>query len=280
VRPGSRQSSGTMLEVARTRLQRHVRGVVRHVEEERLVRLGRAVRAQPAGRAVGPVVAAEVVGGIVVARDEAVAVDQVARREAVGLRAEEAVEAVEAPGQRPGRAVARRMHVVVGRVVPLADAVGRPSAVAQQFGQGRCVGADLARLVAGKARVVVRQPAASDRVRILAGQQRGTGRRAHRHGGVAGEAQAAGGERVDVRREDLAAEAAEVGEAQVVEQDHHDVGCALGGGRARPPPGRRGGERRTDRPEPAVAGIAAAPLRRGALAGAHAPLRQRAGRGL
>ena len=258
-------------EVARARLQRHVRRVVRDIEEERLVGIGRAVRAQPAGRTIGPVVAAEVVVRIGVAGDEAVAVDQVARREAVGLGADEAVETVEAALQRPGGAVTGRLHVVVGGVVPLADAVGRPAALAQQLGQGRCVGADLARLVAREAGVVVRQPAAADRMRILAGQQRGTRRRAHRHGRVAGEAQAARGECIDVRGPDLAAVAAEVGEAQVVEQDHHDVGRALGGRGARTPPWRGRRERPADLSLPALAGVPGQPLRLAAAAfGAHA----------
>ena len=44
------------------------------------------------------------------------------------------------------------------------------------------------------------------------------------------EAQAAGGERVDIRRGDFTAVAAEVGVAQVVAEDEEDVGFLSGGG--------------------------------------------------
>ena len=74
-------------------------------------------------------------------------------------------------------------------------------------------------------------------VRVEAGQQAGPGRAAA--GGVVelGEPEPAGGERVQVRRADLAAVAAEVGEAHVVGQDDDDVGPRRGIG------GRRGGRR-------------------------------------
>ena len=103
------------------------------------------------------------------------------------------------------------------------------------------------------------QPAAAHRVLVLAGEQRGKRRRAHRHGGVAGEAQPADGQRVDVRRADLAAVAAEVREADVVEQDHDHVGRALARGPARRPPRRGLGEPAADPALSAGAGIAVQP---------------------
>jgi hypothetical protein len=58
---------------------------------------------------------------------------------------------------------------------------------------------------------------------VAAGQQRGARGRAHRRGVEAGIAQAFGGKPVNGRRPDLRAVAAEIGEADVVEQDNQDI---------------------------------------------------------
>ena len=69
---------------------------------------------------------------------------------------------------------------------------------------------------------------------IAAGQQRRARGRAHRSGVEAGVTQAFGGEPVDGRRPDRRAVAAEIGEADVVEQHHENVRRAVGRLQRRP----------------------------------------------
>lgn len=69
------------------------------------------------------------------------------------------------------------------------------------------------------ARIVEGEPAASDEMRILAGQERSTRGRAHRHRRVIHETHAARRQPVDRRRADLGAEASQIREAEVVEQN-------------------------------------------------------------
>ena len=60
---------------------------------------------------------------------------------------------------------------------------------------------------------------------VGAGEQHRAGRRAGRGGVEVGQAQAGDGQGVEVRRGDLAAEGADIGEAQVVGDDHQEVGA-------------------------------------------------------
>ena len=73
----------------------------------------------------------------------------------------------------------------------------------------------------------------ADGVVVAAGEQRRAGRRAQRRDVEVRVPQPAGGEAVDVRGVDGRAVAAEVGEAGVVEQDHHDVRRTVRGGARR-----------------------------------------------
>ncbi len=223
-----------------------MRRVVRDVEEERLARRRARVLLHPGDGLVGPVVGGVVAVAVDLVVEERVVLDQLGRREVMRLAAQEAVEAVEAARERPRRAVRRRRDVVLGRVVPLADHVGRPAARTQDFRERGRVARHLARAVAGVARVVERQPAAPDGVRILSRQQRGAGGRAHGHRRVVPETHAARGHAVDGRRADLGAEAAEVGEAQVVEEDHDDVGRTRRRTGTRRPVWRRVAQRAAD----------------------------------
>jgi hypothetical protein len=221
--PAGIVSSGVTLDVARLRMQRRMRRVVRQVEQERLVGRRGHVRLEPRDRRVGPIVGAVIVAGVRVVVEHRIVGDELRRREVMRFTADEAVEAIEAARKRPRRAIARGHELVVGRVVPFAHRVRRVAAGAQQFRERGRVACDLAGLVARIARQVEREPAAADRVRVLAGQKRRARRRAHGHRRVVGEAHATGRERIDARGADLGAVAAEVGEAEVVEQDHDDV---------------------------------------------------------
>ena len=93
----------------------------------------------------------------------------------------------------------------------------------------------------GVAAVEVGDGAHPHGVVVPAGEQRGPGRRAQRGDVEIGVAQPLRGQTVDVRRGQLGAVAAEVGEPGVVEEDEHHVGRVLAGvGRGRPPRGRFG----------------------------------------
>ena len=149
------------------------------------------------------------------------------RRVLVRRRIHEAVEAVEPAGQRP--AIERPGAAAFGQRgdVPLAQHVGAVAVRAQHFCQRPGFLADLA-AIPGKTAVEVRQAANPRRVVVAPGQQRGAGGGAHRRGMEAGIAQPLGRQPVDRRRAHRGAEAAEVGEAGIVEQHQQDVRRTLG----------------------------------------------------
>ena len=152
----------------------------------------------------------------------------------VGLGVHEAVEAVEAAAQRPAVEGAGRAALRQRRDMPLAEHVVAKALRAQHLGQRAGLARDLA-AVARVAAVEVGQAAHAHRMVVAPGQQRGARGAAHRRGVEAAVAQAAPRQCVDVRRADGRAVAAEVGEADIVEQDHQDVGRARGRlGRLRP----------------------------------------------
>ena len=224
-------------------LRRLVRGVARargDVREPRHVgRAGLVLGEHPDGFV-------DEVGGQVIAvgvgargRDLGVVAHQLGRV-LIGLGIEEAVEAVEAPGQRPAVGGTGRARLVEGRDMPLAGHVGAVAVGPQHLGDRARAPRDLP-AVAGEPAVEVGETTDPHAVVVAARQQRGPGRRAHRGGVEARVTQAAGGEPVDGGRRRVAAVAAEVGEAHVVEEDQQDVGGAVPrSGRIRPVRGRLG----------------------------------------
>ena len=211
--------------------------------ERRLVRRVAGAQRQPGqprrllvvGDVVGEIADGLVdqVGGQVIARwrslpgriDRRVVAHQLGRV-LVGLGIHEAVVAVEAAAERP--AVERAGGAGLGerRDVPLAQHVVAIAVRAQHLGDGAGLARDLA-AIARVARIEVGEAADAHRMMVAAGQQGGARGRAHRRGVEAGVAQAAAGDGVDGRRGDGRAVAAEVGEADIVEQDDQDVGGAL-----------------------------------------------------
>ena len=173
------------------------------------------------------------VGGQVIAAGEVPLPGRIARRVVahqlgcvlVGLGVHETVVAVEAAAERP--AVERAGGAGLGerRHMPLAQHVVAIAVRAQHLGQGAGLARDLA-AIARIARIEVGEAADAHRMMVAPGQQGGARGRAHRRGVEAGVAQAAAGDGVDGRRGDRRAVAAEVGEADIVEQDHQDVGGA------------------------------------------------------
>src|SRR5665213_1244757 len=236
--PSLVESGAPLVEVLDRSLMGGVHGPERQVGEERPVGPdGDRVVDEPDG--VVDQVLAQVVpvvgggGGL----DVMVVVDEVGG-ELVGLALEEAVEPVEAPLERPLVEGAGRRGVVHGAEVPLAHRQRGVARIAEYFGHGGGVIRDLPAHV-GVAAVEVGDGAHPDRVVVAPGEQGGPGGRAQRGDVEVRIAEAAVGQGVDAGGGEVRAEAPEVGEAGVVEQDHHHVGCVGSGvGRDRP---RRGG---------------------------------------
>ena len=151
-----------------------------------------------------------------------------------GVAAEEAVEALEAARQRPAVVGPRRRLLVARRQVPLADHVGVVAVLEQHLGEHAVLERHDA-VVAGVAGGELGDAGHAVAVVVAPGDDAGAARRAERRGVHVVEAQAVGGERVEVRRLDRAAVAAEVAEAGVVEDDEEHVGGALLGAHRRRP---------------------------------------------
>ncbi len=146
-------------------LQWPVHGIIGDIEEERPGRILVADLADKADRLVHPIVGRVIALGILVDRRDDVVVDDARREEVTGLAFEKSIETVEAAIGRPGRV----RRDTVGRIVPLADGDGRVSGRAQGLGDGRRVERNVAE-IAGKARIVVGQPAGRHRMRVSPGQ--------------------------------------------------------------------------------------------------------------
>ena len=137
-----------------------------------------------------------------------------------------AVVAVEAALERPVVTLRLGFGGVAGREVPLARDVVPVAGGLEDFGHRHAPPAEFAAI--GIDAVVVQHVADAGLMRVEAGEERGA--RGTAAGGIVEvrEAQAAGGERIEIGRGDLAAEAADVGIAHIVGEDEDDVG-ALGG---------------------------------------------------
>ncbi len=236
-----------LLEVARRRLVRGVRRTERQVQEEGPVGSDADAVGHHPQRLVDQVFAQVVpvrrarrwIDRVVVAHELGV--------ELVGLAFQESVEPVEPAGQRPlvertgSRALLHRGEV------PLADAEGGVALLAQHLGHGGGVVRDVAELVREPGAEVGDRPH-PDRVLGPAGEQRRPRRRAQRGHVEIRELDTLGGKGIDVRRVDVGPVATELGEARVVEQDDHHIGCVGTGVWWLVKPGLRIGQRAADRP--------------------------------
>ncbi len=153
--------------------------------------------------------------------DPVVVVHEVGR-ELVGFAVEETVEAVEAPLERPGVVRAGRGCFVHRAQVPFAHHERRVAGPAEHLGHRGGLLADPTSHV-GEAGVEVGDRPHTDGVVVPAGEKRGARGRAQRRDMKVAEAQPAGSQPIDVRRGEVGPVAAEVGEPEVVEQDHDDV---------------------------------------------------------
>ena len=169
--------------------------------------------------------------------DLVVVVDEVGG-ELVGLPFQEAVEPVEAPLERPLVVGAGRRGALHGAQVPLAHGEGGVPLVAQHLGHGGGVVGDVTPHVR-VAGVEVGDGPHPHGVVVPAGEQGRPGGGAQRGDVEVGVPEPAGGQGVDVGGGQVRAEAAEVGEAGVVEEDDHHVRGVLArvGGLGPPRPG-------------------------------------------
>ena len=219
----------------RWRLVRRVAGAERDPGQPRQIGPVGDVIADEADRLVDEVGGQVIAVGISPRRiDVRVAGDEL-RRILIGLGIEEAVEAIEAAAERPaveragGAAFGQRRHM------PFADHVVAIGVRAQHLGDGAGLARDLA-AIAGIAGIEIGEAADADRMMVAPGEQRRARGRAHRRGVEARIAQALGRQPIDGRRRDRRAVAAEIREADVVEQDDENVGrAARRPGRVRPP---------------------------------------------
>ncbi len=202
---------------------RRVRGARGEVGEERLVRHQRLLLADPGDRAVR-----HVLGEVVALLRRAVrlhghraVVDR--RRVLVRLAADEAVEVLEAAAAAgPSVERAQRARLPDRHLVALAELRRRVAVQLERLGQrGGRVRPD--RVVAGRRRGDLGDPAHPDRVVIATGQHRLAGRRAQSGGVEAVVLEPVRSQPLSRRRRARSAEGARGAEAHVVEEDHEHV---------------------------------------------------------
>ena len=210
--------------------ERRMRCGVGDIEEERLIGTTRLTLADHPDRLVGEIVGEEVAVGILIDLDDVVVLHQPVRMVQVRERLEHSIETIEAALHRPPVLRACGGHRRVAAQVPFADHHRGIAVAAQHLGGSRHIAADLG-AVTGEAGVVLRDVAHPCGVAVEAREQAGTGGRAHRVHVEVAEPHTLGCEPVEVGRADLAAEAADVGEPDVVDQHEDDVRCI--GGRDR-----------------------------------------------
>ena len=160
--------------------------------------------------------------------------EQRARRPLVGVAAHETVEVLEPHAGRPLVERTRLARLIDRRVVILSEP-RRAVAVLQENATNR--GAILAdhAVVTGEARRDLRDHTEPDRVVVAPGDQCSPGRRAQRGRVEIGVAQPAGGDAVQRRRRNDAAECGWCTKADVVGEDQQDVRRALWRDHARRP---------------------------------------------
>ena len=142
--------------------------------------------------------------------------------ELVGLALEEPVEAVETPLEGPVVERPGRRALFHRGQMPFAHGEGGIALVVEDLGHGGGVTGDVAGHV-GEAGVEVAHRPHADGVVVATGEQRGPGGGTQRGDVEVGVAEPVGGEGVDVGRVDVGSVAAELGEPEVVEEDHDHV---------------------------------------------------------
>ncbi len=234
--PAVVELAGVLVRPLLGHMVRGVRGPEAQVQVERLVRVDLPQVGDELDRPVDQVLR-EVVAllGRPGRLDRVVVVDEL-RVPLARVAAQEAVEALEAAPQRPAVVRAGRRLVDARGEVPLADHV-RAVAVLKEHLREHPVLERHDPVVAGVAGGELGDARHAIAVVVAPGDDAGAARRAQRGRVHVVEAQAVRRERVEGRRLDGTAEAAQVAEPGVVEHDEQHVGRALAGSR-RSGPGR------------------------------------------
>src|SRR5487761_1229155 len=192
------------------------------VQEEGPIGIDRAEIADELDRPIGQI------GRQVVAvldravRRHGVAVVVEGRDELVGLATVEAVPAVEAAGEGPRVPARAEVCLVLGGEVPLADRVRGVPVVTEDLGEEPVLPRGPSP-VPRETHRQLRHPPHPAAVVVPAREQTGARRRAQRRGAEVRQPHALGGETVHHGRGDVRAVTAELGEANVVEDDQHHV---------------------------------------------------------
>ena len=226
--PAVRELALVLLDPLPGHVVRRVRGAGREVDEERFVGQQRLLLARPGDELVGQIFGEVVALGRRLRRlDRRCAFIQ-RRVPLVVLAADESVEVLEtAAAGRPRGKRPRRARLPHRHLVALAELRGRV-AIQLQGERERRFGVGQHRALAGSGGGDLGDAAHPDRVMVAAGKQCLARRRAQGRGVEARVLQPALGQLFEVRRMARAAEGAGGAVANVVDEDHQDVRCALG----------------------------------------------------
>ena len=220
------------------RLMRGVASAGTEVHEERLVRRRRFEILHELDRVVDEIFGEVVAFLPALRRRDAMVIGEKRRRELVRLASEEAVVALEPATERPARPRGAQVPLLLRRQVPLADGVRGVALRGEHLREKAARLGDPA-AVAGKARRQLDDAAHAGGVVVPARQDACPRGRAERRGVKVAVAETVRRQAVERGRLDVGAEAAELREANVVEDDDQDVRRAFAWPHWFGPPRRR-----------------------------------------
>ena len=208
------------------RVQRPVRSGERGVEEERLRPLLTPVLTDELHRLVcdgiGVVKLLGLIPRVIRDRDDGVVAHERTRIEVTARAVNRPVETIKSALQRPVVCVRERLRRLARRHVPLAHRVVAIPRRPQRFGDGDTTPIQVPAIAVGSA--IIHHVPDARLMRMQPREQRRARGTASRRVVELGEAHAAPGERIQIRRRNLAAVTADVREPHVVRENDDDVG--------------------------------------------------------
>ena len=208
------------------RVQRPVRSGERGVEEERLRPLLTPVLTDELHRLVcdgiGVVKLLGLIPRVIRDRDDGVVAHERTRIEVTARAVNRPVETIKSALQRPVVCVRERLRRLARRHVPLAHRVVAIPRRLQRFGDGDTTPIQVPAIAVGSA--IIHHVPDARLMRMQPREQRRARGTASRRVVELGEAHAAPGERIQIRRRNLAAVTADVREPHVVRENDDDVG--------------------------------------------------------
>ncbi len=204
------------------RLMRGMAGGEGAPEKPRVILRAGVVIGQHADGLIDQILRQVIAGFIGAGRVDMAVVAHQLRRILVGLRVEEAVEAVKSPAQGPAVKRSSRAAFIERVHMPFADHIVAIGMGAQHLGERTGRFRDLA-AIARMAAVEIRKATDADGMMVPSGQEGRPGGRTHGRRMKAGIADASRGKLVDGRRLDRGAVAAEIGKADIIEENDEDI---------------------------------------------------------